>query len=231
MINCSNTFRILLLFILIVAINSCKKETIEATPVSLNYFPTSVGTWTEYIVDSVYHGENDNNNDDSVYSYHFFIREVIDSSFEDIEGRVIQTIKRYRKNDSLDNWTLSNVWTQRLSPVNAYRTEDNVSLHKLSFPISSSVSWNANDANTLDEENNFYEYFHEPGGYADLNFDSTLSVIQINENNYIARNFGNEIYATGVGLIYKERDELRKKNGIVVAGMEYKMVISGFGRE
>jgi hypothetical protein len=223
-------FSSLLIFISFLAYNSCKKETVTATPISLNYFPTGVGSWREYEVDSIYHGDNDNNNDDSVYSYHFYIREIIDSVFEDIQGRTIQSIKRYRRNDTLQSWSLSNVWTQFLSPVNAYRTEDNISLHKLSFPINSSVTWNANDANTLDEESNFYEYFHEPGKFNYHNFDSTLSVIQADENNYVLRLFGNEIYATGVGLVYKERDELHKKNGIVVSGLEYRMVISAFGK-
>ncbi len=208
---------------------SCKKEVITVPTVSYNYFPVKIGTWTEYEVDSVYHSENDNNNDDSVYSYHFYIKEVIDSSFIDNAGRQTEIIKRYRRNDTLEIWRLSCVWTQRLNSINAYRTEDNVSFHKLSFPINSSISWNVNDANTYDEEINSYEYFHQPGVLNGLSFDSTLSVLQVDENNFISRIFGKEIYATGIGLVFKQRDDLGKRSGVVVSGVEYKMVLTGFG--
>lgn len=209
----------------------CKKETVVVPTVSYNYFPVTIGSWKEYRVDSVYHSETDNNNDDSVYSYQFYIREVIDSSYLDNAGRVTEIIKRYRRIDSLSDWKISSVWTQRLTTINAYRNEDNVNFHKLSFPISSSIIWNSNDANTYEEENNYYEYFHEPGIFNNLEFDSTLSVIQVDENNFVARQFGNEIYAAGIGLIFKQRDELGKRNGVVVSGMEYKMVITGYGRQ
>jgi hypothetical protein len=218
------------LFLLVLLISSsCKKESVTAIPVSLNYFPVTVGLWKEYTVDSVYHADTDNNNDDSVYRYHFYIREVIDSSYTDNEGRSIQVIRRYKRSDTLSTWNIINVWTQRLSSINAYRTEDNISLHKLSFPINSSITWNANDANTGEEEINYYEYFHEPDIFNNITFDSTTSVMQVNENNYVMKQFGNEIYATGVGLIFKERDELSKKNGVVVSGFEYKMTIRSWG--
>ena len=64
-----------------------------------------------------------------------------------------------------------------------------------------------------------------------LSFDSTLSVIQIDENNYVETIFGNEKYAAGVGMIYKERNDLGKTNGQVVKGLEYRMVVVDYGIE
>jgi hypothetical protein len=220
----------LLIVFLLASFSGCKKEVVTVPSVTFDYFPTAIGTWREYVCDSVFHADNDNNNDDSVYSSRFYLREIIDSNYIDIEGRRVEIIKRYRRSDTLSTWNILNIWTQRLSTVSAYRVEENINLHKLAFPINSSVIWNSNDANTFDEEPNQYEYFHEPGIFNNMNFDSTLSVIQINDNNYISRQFGNEIYATGVGLIYKERDELGKRNGVVVSGTEFKMVITAYGK-
>lgn len=218
-----------LLFLAVFTV-SCKKETVAPQTPSMNYFPTEKGRYVDYEVDSVYHAENDNNNDDSVYSYHFFVRDVIDSSYSDLQGRINQIVLRYRRNDTLQNWALSNVWSQYLSSSSAYRTEDNVTYHKLSFPISETINWNVNDANTLSEEDAFYEYFHESDIINGNSFDSTLSVIQIDENNYVETIYGNEKYASGIGLIYKERKDLGKKNGIVVKGLDYKMRVVGYGR-
>lgn len=210
---------------------SCKKESVVLPPLSFNYFPTEKGRYIIYDVDSVYHSENDNNNDDSVYAYHYQVKDKIDSSFLDLEGRTNQILLRYRRaNDTLE-WELTNVWTQYLSATSAYLTEDNVQYHKLSFPISSTITWNGNDSNTGQEEFYFYEYYHESDVINGNSFDSTLSVIQIDENNYVEKLFGNEKYAVGVGLIYKERDDLGKRNGQIVKGMEYKMVVIDYGVE
>ena len=212
-----------------ILVSGCKKETIPLTSASYNYFPVAKGKWVEYSVDSIYHSENDNNNDDSVYSYHFLIREEIDSSFKDGSGKIRQVLKRFRRIDSTDAWTLSDVWTQSLTSTLAYRTENNVNFHKLSFPINSTITWNGNDINTMEEEMYFYEYFHEPGMFNMLSFDSTISVIQIDENNFVERIFGNEIYAAGVGLIFRQRDDLGKRNGVVVSGLEYRMEVIDYG--
>ena len=209
--------------------SGCGKETIIIPATSFNYFPVEKGKWVEYIVDSTYHSENDNGNDDSVYSYHFEIREEIDSSYTDDSGRINQIIKRYRRYNPASSWSLTNIWTQSLSTSSAYRTEDNITYHKLSFPINSTIMWNGNDANTFDEELYYYDYFHEPAIYNSLSFDSTISIIQVDENNYVEKVYGREVYAAGVGLIFKERDELGKLNGIAVKGLEYKMLVKDFG--
>jgi hypothetical protein len=218
------------IFSIIIVALGCKDETIVISNLSSAYFPTDKGNWIDYQVDSIYHSENDHENDDSVYRYHFQIREIIDSSYADAAGRVNQIIKRYHRLDSSSTWSLTNVWTQSLSDHAAYRTEDNICFHKLSFPMNTDVSWNGNDVNTMDEEMYVYDYIHQPWNTDSFHFDSTTSVVQINENNFVETLFGNEIYASGIGLVYKERDELGKINGIVVKGLEYRMKVIGYGK-
>ena len=177
---------------------SCKKEIVEAPALSFNYFPTEKGKFIIYNVDSIYHSESDNNNDDSVFSYQFQIKDKIDSSYIDLEGRVNQVRLRYHRDNDTMQWQLTEVWTQYLSTTSAYLTEENIKYHKLSFPINSSITWNGNDSNTEEEELYFYEYYHESDFINGLSFDSTLSVIQIDENNFVETIYGNEKYAAGV---------------------------------
>ena len=210
---------------------SCKKESVEVHALSYNYFPTETGKYIIHDVDSIYHSETDNNNDDSVFSYHFQIKDRIDTSFVDLEGRVNQVRLRYHRDNDTLPWQLTEVWTQYLSATSAYLTEDNIKYHKLSFPINSTISWNGNDSNTEEEEIYYYDYYHESDVLNGLSFDSTLSVIQIDENNFVETIYGNEIYAAGVGMIYKERNDLGKTNGQVVKGLEYKMVVVEYGVE
>ncbi len=221
--------RFLLPLLLLLVISSCKKETIIPVAPSYNYFPVEKDRWVEYDVDSVFHGENDNNNDDSVYTFHFQVREEIDSSYINGEGQEAQILVRYKRTNENEDWTLVSVWTQTLSLTGAYRIEDNVPYHKLAFPINSSVTWDGNDANTEAEEMYSYDSFHQEASVGGILFDSTLTVIQIDEENFIERIFGKEKYAAGVGLIFKQRDNLGKRNGVVVKGLEYKMTLRDFG--
>ena len=91
---------------------SCQDETLEPAPFCYEYYPVEIGRYVVYDVDSVFHSDNDNNNDDSVYTWHFQVKEKIDSTFIDGQGRTAQRILRYRRLDTTAAWTFMNVWTQ-----------------------------------------------------------------------------------------------------------------------
>lgn len=210
---------------------SCKKESISSHDLDYNYFPTKTGTYVIYDVDSVYHSENDNNTDDSIYFSHYQVKEVILKTFLDGENRPIQMVMRYaRKNNTLD-WNAKGVFTQLLTETSAFRTEENIVLHKLAFPVNDRISWNGNDGNTLEEEIFNYEKVHTPMTLGTLAFDSTITVRQADASNFIEKIYGVEVYAANVGLVYKERVNLRKLNGMVVKGTEFKMKVRSFGIE
>ena len=208
----------------------CKKEAVLPVSPTLNYFPDQKGIWIDYAVDSIYHADNDNNNDDSVYSYHYFVRELTDSTFIDGEGRTNRIIERFKRQTETDEWILTDVWTQVITTNGAYRTENNVTYQKLAFPINRATTWNGNAMNSLTEETYEYADLHQPYSVGSMAFDSTLSVIQANENNYIETIYGKEVYASGLGLIYKEREDLEKRLGIVVKGLEFKMTMKNYGK-
>lgn len=217
---------------------SCKEDKITLPVPSYNYFPTDYGRFVVYNADSIVHRTDDNNNDDSISYYHYQLKDVIDSTFPDLEGKKRQVILRYYK-DSITDWTLRNVWSQLLSSSTAYRYEDNIAYHKLAFPISSSIKWNGNDMNTDVEELYSYQSIHSSSQVSSmsfdsvtttLQFDSTINVLQIDETLFIGRTYGVEIYAENVGLIYKERDELTY-NGAqqISSGTEYKLTVMDYG--
>lgn len=210
-------------------LSSCGKETLEAPSPSFNYFQTRQGKYVVFDVDSIVHSTDDNDNDDSVHYYHYQVKEIIDTPFTDGEGKQRQVVTRYYRNDSTEQWNFNIVWTQSLSSSSAYRWEDNIPYHKLSFPISSEIQWDGNDQNTLDEEMYHYSDIHSAKTYNSIDFDSTITVIQRDDNNFVEKVFGKEVYASGIGLIYKERDDLRKTSGIVVSGTEFRMTVIDYG--
>lgn len=216
---------------MLVAAVSCKDESITPSLGYHEYFPIDFHRYVIYDVDSVYHSDNDNDNDDSVYTWHFQVKEKIDSTFIDGQGRSAQRILRYRRTDSTQAWSFMNVWTQTRTTSSAYRNEDNIAYHKLSFPVNISAYWDGNDSNIEDEEIYVYDAVHEPENIGGLNFDSTVSVLQRDENNFVEKIYGYEIYAMHTGLVYKQRDNLRKNGGLVVFGTEFKMTVNSYGVE
>ena len=221
---------LLTLFLCFIA-TSCKKEKIIPGSTSYNYFPTEEGKYVVYSVDSVFHSDNDNNTDDSVYSWHYQVKELIGETFIDGEGRPVQILRRFRRDTESEEWVEVNVCTQLLTAAAVYRTEDNIAYHRLAFPINSSIQWDGNDANTLDVEMYSYENFHAPLEMNSFSFDSTLSILQVDEDNFVEKIYGEEVYANHVGLIYRVRDELRKVNGFPVKGTEFRMQVIGYGVE
>ena len=210
---------------------SCGKETLDSFSPSFNYFPTAKGTFVVFDVDSVVHSTDDNGNDDSVYYYHYQVKEVIDTPFIDGEGHTRQVLVRYYRQDSSQAWNINAVWSQLLTSAYAYRWESNVPYHKMSFPINSEIEWNGNDMNTHEEEMYYYDDIHVSHSYGAVSFDSTVTVIQRDDNNYIERIYAKEVYAAGVGLVYRQRDDLRKTAGVVVSGTEFTMVVREYGVE
>jgi len=211
-------------------LSSCGKETLDIPAPSFNYFPTQKGTFVIYNVDSIVHSTDDNNNDDSVFDYHYQVKEIIDSSFIDGEGKERQILLRYYRKDSTQDWTISSVWTQSLSPTNAYKWEENIPYHKLSFPISTEIEWNGNDKNTFNEVLFQYEDLHSPRTINNLSFDSTLVVTDNAEPNAVENISNREIYAAGIGMIFKKNINLRQTSWQVVSGTELTMTVDSFGK-
>jgi hypothetical protein len=222
---------ILLRLAIVIALfmTGCQDDYVSPQNPPLRYFPMEEGFYRIYDVDSIVHAENDNNNDDSVYSYHFQVMEIIDSSYIDPVGDSIRIVVRYHRPDSVSAWSLTSVWTQTVNRLGAYRTEENIRYHKLALPLLSSTVWDANASNTLAEELCYYDYIDQPDYYGAFTFDSTVAVFQRDEDNFVERKYGREVYAAGVGLVFKEREDLGKRNGFIVRGLEFRMTIVDYG--
>jgi len=210
-------------------LSSCGKETLEIPSPSYNYFPTEQGKYVVYNVDSIVHSTDDNDNDDSVYYFHYQVKEVIDSSFTDGEGNQRQVLVRYFRKDTTEEWNINSVWTQSLNSSSAYRWEENIPYHKLSFPINAEIEWNVNDKNTLDEVLFQYDEIHASRTINNMAFDSTVVVTDNAVPNFVEDISNKEIYAAGIGMIYKRNIDLRKTSGQVVSGTELTMTVDSHG--
>jgi hypothetical protein len=201
-------YGILLISLLSVVFFSCKKK--EYTPLfyGYDYFPNKVGHYVIYECDSLVKtaGFGDIN-------YHYQIKEVIDSIFNNNQGQPTQRIVRYKRTDTTIPWsnilTPEKVWTGALLSNMATRLEDNVNYVKLVFPASLSETWNGNVLNTIGPYSYQYTSLNIPYTLTTINsktivpFDSTLTVLEYRDSTFLSYNYYFEQYAVGIGMIHR----------------------------
>lgn len=203
--------------------SSCKKDKPASSPdLGYAYFPLRIGSWIIYDVDSVVHDDFK----DTVFTYNYQVKELIESKYTDNAGKEIYRVERYKRNTPQDTWVISDVWASHINASRAEKFEENTWYVKLIFPVKENAKWNGNSFNSMDEME--YEYT-EVNASASMNgnsFDSVLTVLQADELNAISKLFSEEKYAVNVGLIYREYISLDLQKD---SGLELTMTINSFG--
>jgi hypothetical protein len=209
--NKNNSLIILFCCIAALCITSCKKnDDSNDAPFDYTYFPMQVG---DSLIYNVHLYDKDLNEIDSSYQ----LLERVESIFDDNEGRPTFRLERYVRADDSSPWAIYKVWTANLTPTLAEKEEDNITYIKLAFPVEQNLSWNGN-AKNIYENDDLDDYritsLDEPLSLGALNFDSSLTVTQLNADNLIESRYYIEQYVKGTGMVYKEQtDSLQNNSG------------------
>ena len=199
--------KIKLYFILLVIISSCKPIDYDNINYYYNYFPLQINQEKEFLVTNIVHSSF--GRDTSSY----FLKEIITDYNINIEGDTVYTLERYWKVDSSLSYEIKDVWTSKRNLGAGYLNEENITYTKLIFPLSLNIFWNGNAFNNLDYQEYSIESLNIPFQLNDLIFDSAVTVIQNYKSNLLEFENAKEIYATGIGLIYKEDVQLEINSG------------------
>lgn len=198
--------------VLFTGIYSCKKDPAPPLDLGYNYFPNEVGTYVVYNVDSIDYNAITMNPATHITAgdtFKFQLKEKIQSTFIDNEGRTALRLERYVKmyNPSVPysamSWTLRDVWSEIRTLRVAEKVEENVCFVKLAFPIKESQIWNGHAKNTLPARDYSYTFFDFPRTIGGVVYDSVLEVKHREDLSLITDSVSNEKYARNVGLIYK----------------------------
>jgi hypothetical protein len=204
-----------------VFIEGCSKQMDDFTsaPIS-DYFPLQVGKTYLYRMDSTIPAAFGS----SLITKYYQAKDSIESTFNDNLGRTSYRIFRYSRDTSATKpWQFAATYYATNTGQSLEYVDNNLRFIKLQSPIKDQFTWPAHtyidtrSQNTtvsyLDDWN--YEYQNLDQSYTVLNktYDSTITVFQKDETlpegafNPAYRqdkNYGKEVYAKGIGLIYKE---------------------------
>lgn len=210
-------FVIMLLF----AVYSCKKETETLRTASLiEYFPLEVGKTFLYRLDSTVPASFGS----ALIVKSYQAKDTIESTFIDNQGRLSYRIFRFiRDTAGLQPWSFAATFVATPTDNAIEYVENNLRFLKLHAPVTEGYLWLAHsfiDTKSLNTTVGYldeweYEYQNLGSGYTvfETAYDSTVTVFQHDETtpegpfdaaNYYQLNKASEVYAKGIGLIYKE---------------------------
>lgn len=203
------------LFLISLTLNSCDTNPVrpDEEVLGFTYFPLKSGFFIEYQVEeSIYATQL------PVSRLNYELREETGEAFKDLNNEEAFSLRRLIRNLPTQNWQLDSVWLTKRTQFQAIRQENNFNYIKLSFPVSEGLKWNGNALNNLEDQ----EYFIKDLGKAfkinNIDFEKTLTVIQSSDSSLIANNKSLEIYANGIGLVYKEMNNVKYRQDAVNIG-------------
>ena len=214
-------------FASIILFFGCKKSNTESVNYYYSYFPLNVDAWIQYDVLDIIH--NEFGSDTSVYQ----LKEITTEEFLDNEGRLTYRVERYWRDDSNANWSIKDVWYSNKTTTTAEKVEENVRFTKLIFPINTAKYWDGNAFNNLEEWEYYYDSLHKPKLINNLSFDSTITVIQRDNQNVVEYEKVKEIFAVDIGMVYKSHIDLDINLSNILdinSGRELEMTVTAYGK-
>lgn len=213
------TFVFCILLLLTFSFLSCKKEseTLYYPPLD-KYYPLAVGKMFIYRVDSTILPAFNA----SLITKSYQAMDTIESTFNDNSGRLSYRIFRYQRDTAgMDPWTFAYTFVATPANNQVEYVENNFRFIKLHSPIKNDFSWQGNayintksDNLYLDGWNYTYNNFGQKFTTSGITYDSTVTVAQQDEFSpdgpfdptldYQQRNYSVEVYAKGIGLVYKD---------------------------
>jgi len=197
---------------------SCKDKTdTYAFDYKSEYFPLDTGRFIIYDVDSV-SSYNSNFVKDTV---RYQLMELVSDTTYDNQNELSYVITLYRRPNSSSPWVLDRRWHAKKTLYNAQKVEDDDRFIKLVFPVQQAKTWDGNIylPTETDPYKDFrnWEYTYEtvdvPYSINGFNFDSSVTVSEVDDENFISKKLRKEVYAKHVGMIYQEY-ELRSKQSV-----------------
>lgn len=195
---------------------SCNKDDDpKIIDLGYDYQPLEIGYWLEYQVDSIFF--NDFNDPPTRDTFKFQLREYFESTFLDLNGDTNIRVEQSIRNEEGIPWAIRHIASYKRTSINLQKVEYDLRYVKFAFPPIEGKNWQGHIfINVIDQpvleflDRNRYDWnyrftsVNQPLTLGVFNFDSTATILQIDEENLFEKKFSKEIYAKNVGLVSKE---------------------------
>lgn len=202
-----------LLVSLLIGITACTNTTVEPNSrrLGFQFFPIQIKQPSTYSVEEINYL-----NDGTIDTLRYELVDVLTDSTVTSQGTRF-TGFRYRKenNDSVVTSTLT------LEKTQSYISQrlGNGTEVKLSFPVMEGLEWNGTPQ-AMEADSFAMEQLYQLYDFQDSTFSSLTVVQENNEDSIILLDRRIEVYAEGVGLLYKEFSQLDFCNETECLGLQ-----------
>lgn len=203
----------------VLSVASCKRESDDrfGSDITRGYFPLELGHYVLYDVDSTIWDDFKCTKADS----HYQMRYTIADTFRDNELRLSYQVDVHIRKDDTQPWRIDDVFYITPTSSSLEWVQNNLRFTKLVFPVADGATWNGNSQIATNDqdlryfEGWMYKYSNKNDQYNNgrVAFDNTVTVNLVDEKQndpdtmptaFAYRSYGREVYAHGVGLIYRE---------------------------
>lgn len=205
-----------LLFLLTILMTiSCKKDSDFNPNFGYDYIVNQIGSYTIYHVDStIYNDFTKEVTDTSIE-----MKEVVVEDFIDNLGRNAQRVERYKRAIGDTDWELFRTYYIVKGTINSERIDENLRYINFAFSPKVGLTWEGNRFIDGVDNNKYlanWEYKYTsvdvPLNVEGTDYSETATIILRDNETQIEKVYAKEIYAKGVGMVYKEWWHLETQN-------------------
>lgn len=189
------------LFLLACGLWQCTEVKDLGDDIDRQYYPVEVGNyWIYEVSETTFTNQFLREPTDSIT---YQVRERVDTVFRNQAGELTYKVIRSKRANASQSWGSDSIVTIQRSLSDLRYTRDNVKKVKLIFPLTENKKWNANAFNNLEPEEYSLSQVGQPFSLDDTVYTSTVRVVQALNENLVELDDRQEVFALGVGLIYK----------------------------
>lgn len=194
--------RIIVLFISTLLLTQCTEVVKPAEEeIGRDYFPLAIGNfWIYDVTETTFNNKPKTSAGDSV---NYQVRERIAETYTDQSGQLTYKIIRSRRTLPSAEWGQDSLVIIHKLQNSVQISHNNIKTINLIFPVTEGKTWNGNAFNNRGTAEFIYNEVGNPFTIRDTVYDKTVRVIQAYDKNIINFEDQQEVYAYGVGLIYK----------------------------
>lgn len=189
----------------------CSQLTETGAAIGQDYYPVKVGNyWIYEVSQTTFTNQFLHEPGDSLT---FQVRERVDTVFSNQAGELTYKLIRSRRISARQAWGSDSVITINRSFSDLRYSQDNQKWVKLIFPVAENKKWDGNAFNNRGAEEYYYTQVARPFRLGDTTYTNTVRVLQLLVENQVERRERQEVYALGVGLIFKKTVNIDFCNG------------------
>lgn len=184
---------------------------------SRGFYPLNKAHYIVYDVDSVLW---DDFTGDSTHR-HSQVRYTIVDTFRDAQQRISYQVDVMKRANEASAWMTNDVFYVTPTGAGLDVVQNNLRFQKLTFPVANGKTWKGNSQIAIADQdlqyfadwNYTYSKMGENYNNSRVDFSNTVIVNQVddkvldpvtNPTSYAERTYGREVYAHGIGMVYRE---------------------------